>query len=186
VERYELVGKGIVLKAAPARSPKVVVTDVYGKPIGGVKVSMQVIYGLVKVTKPVGVTNSAGEVIVPSLYKGGQYAFRATLLGYCPMSNTPPPVRSENWIDLIEMTMGPATDVVKGKVVDGNGKPVSGAKVTTDFGPSALTDGTGEFTLKQMPDSPVPIKAGKGKLSGTNVDAKGRIPQRSETVIVVR
>jgi hypothetical protein len=37
-----------------------------------------------------------------------------------------------------------------------------------------------------MPSGPMPIKARKGKLSGTNVDAKGRIPQRSETVIVVR
>ena len=176
----------MVLKAAPARTPKVAITDVYGKPLGGVKVSMQVIYGLAKVTRPVGLTNSAGEVIGPSLYKGGKYAFRATLLGYCPMSNTPPPVGSENWIDLIEMTMGPATDVVKGKVVDANSKPVAGAKVTTDFGPSALTDAKGEFALRQMSSSPVPIMAHKGSLKGSNVDAKGRIAQASETVIVVR
>ena len=181
-----MVSDGMVLKARPAHYPKVVVTDVYGKPIARVKVSVGAIYGLARVAKPVGVTNSAGELITPALYKGGRYGFDAALLGYCPGAAMPPPVGSENWIDLIEITLGPATSVVKGKVVDARGKPVVGASVTTNFGPTALTDGNGEFTLNRMPSGPTPIKARKGKLKGTNVDVKGRIPQGSETVIVVR
>ena len=176
----------MVLKAQPAHYPKVVVTDVYGKPIARVKVSVGAIYGLARVAKPVGVTNSAGELITPALYKGGKYGFDAALLGYCPAATMPPPVGSENWIDLIEITLGPAESIVKGKVVDARGKPVAGASVTTDFGPTTLTDAKGEFTLKQMPSRPAPIKARKGSLKGTNVDAKGRIPQTPKTVIVVR
>lgn len=176
----------MVLKALPARSPKVTVTDAYLKPLAGVKVYATATYGLKSLETCVGVTNLAGELTVPAVYPGGRYTFRAALLGYCPAGTKLPVVGSENWMDLVEMTMEPATSVVRGKVVDGNGKAVAGARVSTDFGPSALTDSRGEFALRQMPSSPTPVMARKGSLKGSNVDAKGRIPQASETVIVVR
>lgn len=185
VDRYKLTDEGMILRALPARSPKVTVTDAYLKPLRGAKVSVTAAYGLKSVHSPGGVTNSAGEVRIPAVYPGGKYTFRATLLGYSPRETRSPEVGSKNWIDLIEIVTEPATKVVKGKVVDANGKPVSGAEVTTDFGPYALTDTKGEFTLKQMPDSLVPLTAGKGSLKGTNLDAKGQLSRAHEPVIVI-
>jgi len=178
-----LISEGIVLKAMPARSPKVTVIDAYLKPLPGAKVYMRTMYGLKSVESRVGTTNSAGELTVPVLYHGGKYTFRAALLGYCPRATQVPPVGSQNWIDSIEIVTEPATSIVKGKVVDQNGKPVVGAKVSTDFGPYALTDASGEFTLSQMPDGIVRLEARKGKLAGTNIDVKGRLMRQAAIVI---
>ena len=186
VDRYRLIDKGIVLKALPARYPKVIVTDAYLKPLAGAKVYMKTAYGLMSFESRVGATNSAGELTVPAVYHGGRYSFRAALLGYCPKGIVVPLVGSESWIDSIEIVTEPATSTVKGKVVDGNGKPVVGAKVSTDFGPCALTDARGEFTLNQMPSWPVILQARKGRLSGVNLDGKGRLLQAREPLIVVR
>ena len=185
VDRYRLISKGIILKAMPARFPKVTVTDAYLKPLAGAKVFVKTNYGLKSVESAVGLTNSAGELVVPAVYHGGKYTFRAALLGYCPKGSGAAPVGSENWIDSIEIVTEPATSTVKGKVVDQNGKPVVGAKVSTDFGPSALTDKKGEFTLTQMPDRGVRLEARKGGLHGTNLDAKGRPGTAREPVIVI-
>ena len=184
VNRQKLIDQGIVLKALPARSPKVKVMDAYLKPLRGVKVYAKATYGLKSVETSVGVTNSAGEIRVPAVYHGGEYTFRAALLGYSPAGSQTPPVGSASWIDMVEIVTEPATDTVKGKVVDGHGKPVPGAKVTTNFGPNALTDTEGKFTLKQMPDSPVKMEARKGKLVGTNLDAKGRLISASEPIVI--
>jgi hypothetical protein len=183
VDRYRLISKGVILKAMPARSPKVTVTDAYLKPLAGAKVFVETDYGLKSVESAVGLTNSKGELVVPAVYHGGKYTFRAALLGYCPKGSGAAPVGSQNWVDSIEIVTEPATAVVKGKVVDKAGKPVVGAKVTTDFGPYALTDASGEFTLSQMPDGIVRLEARKGKLAGTNIDVKGRLMRQAAIVI---
>jgi len=172
-----------VLKAQPAHTPKVKVTDAYLKPLARAKVFMRTTYGLKSIETRVGVTNSAGELTLPAVYNGGRYTFGASLLGYCPTATEVPPVGSASWIDLIEMVTEPATSVVKGKVVDKAGKPVTGARVSTGFGPSALTDKKGEFTLTQMPDRGVRLEARKGKLIGTNTDAKGRLTSMVKIVV---
>ena len=183
VDRIKLIDKGIILKALPAHTPKVTVIDAFLKPLPGVKVYMKTMYGLASVESGVGVTNSKGELTVPAVYHDGKYTFRAALLGYCPRATQVPPVGSQNWIDSIEIVTEPAATVVKGKVVDQNGKPVVGVKVSTDFGPHALTDASGEFTLTQMPNSAVRLEARKGKLIGTNIDAKGRLTSMTKIVV---
>ena len=180
----KMISQAMVFRALPARSPKVTVTDAYLKPLKGAKVSVKAAYGLKSVETSVGVANSSGEFTVPAVYPGGKYTFRATLLGYCPKEVQTPPVGGKNWIDSIEIVTEPAAKVVKGKVVDGNGKAVAGAKVSTDFGPYALTDARGEFTLKQMPDRMVVLNARKGSLQGTNLDAKGRLSQANAPIVI--
>lgn len=176
--------EGIVLKAQPARSPKVTVMDAYLKPLTGAKVFVKATYGLKSIETLAGITNSAGQLTVRALYHGGKYAIRAALLGYRPAGSQTPPVGSAGWIDSVEIVTEPATDVTNGKVVDGSGKPVQGAKVKTDFGPHALTDSKGEFTLKQMPPWTVQLDARKGSLHGTNLDPKGRLIPASSPIVV--
>lgn len=181
-----MISQPLVLRALPARSPKVIVTDAYLKPLKGARVSVTLAYGLKNVQVTGGVTNSAGEARIPAVYPGGKYTFRATPAGYCPKAVNTPAVGGKSWIDLVEIVTEPATNSVKGKVVDAKGKPVSGATVSTDFGPSAVTDARGAFTLKQMPDSPVPLTARKANLKGTNLDARGNLVRACEPVITVR
>lgn len=180
-----MIDEAMVLKALPARSPKVAVMDAYLKPLARAKVFVKETYGLKSIETLAGVTNSAGEVTVPAVYNGGSYTFRAALLGYRPAVSQTPAVGSKNWIDSVEIVTEPATTMVKGKVVDGSGKPVQGANVTTDFGPHALTDAKGEFTLKQMPPWDVQLDARKGSVHGTNLNAKGRL-NSSDSPIVIR
>lgn len=174
------------MKAAPARSPKVMVMDVYLKPLAGAKVLARQYYGLKSSETPVGVTDAAGALAMPAAYKGAIYTFRAALPGYYGGGAKCPPVGSDNWIDSVEISMEPATNTIKGKVVDAAGKPIAGATVTTDFGLSSVTDEMGEFALEQMPGCMVRLDARKGKASGTNLDAKGRLINKPETVIVLR
>lgn len=184
--RYKLIDGRTVLRALPARSPKIIVTDAYLKPLSGAKVYASQAYGLKSVESMVGVTNSEGELIVPAVYQGARYTFRAALPGYCPGKSAAPAVGSESWIDLIEIVTEPATSVLKGRVVDASGRPVIGAEVATDFGPCSVTNETGEFTLEQMPEWPVRLEARKGRATGANVDAKGNLIRKPETVIVLR
>lgn len=177
---------GLVLKAKPAKSPRVIVTDAYLKPLAGAKVYVKQNYGVKGVENEVGATDSAGEVTIPALYPGGSYTVRVALLGYCPNATTLPEVGGPNWIDRIEFAAEPATSTAKGKVVDSVGSAVAGANVTTDFGPVSITDANGQFTLQQMPDWPVRLEASKGKAHGSNVDAKCRIVWNQDLVIVLR
>jgi hypothetical protein len=107
IDHYKLVD-GMVFRTAPARSPKVTVMDAYCKPLAGAKVFARQHYGLKDTEKPVGVTNSAGEMTVPAAYKGGVYTFRAVLPGYFGWGTKCPPVGGDSWIDSVEIVMAPA------------------------------------------------------------------------------
>lgn len=182
MDRFDLVD-GQVFKAAPARSPKVTVMDEYCRPMAAAKVYARQHFGLMTRDLAVGVTDASGNLVVPDLYKGGVYTLRAVLPGYYTWGTRCPAVGCENWIDSIEITMGPATESVKGKVVDKAGKPVAEAVITTEFGPSATTDSAGAFVLNQMPSPKVLLTARKGKLTGTNLDAKGMLTRPSVIVL---
>ena len=175
-----------MLRALPAHCPKITVMDVYCKPIAGAKVYARQHYGLMSVENPIGITNSAGELVAPAVYQGSVCTFRAALLGYFGAGAACPPVGGDSWIDSVEVTMDFAVSTSSGKVVDAAGKPVAGAEVTTDFGPSSVTNADGEYTIEHMPTWNVRLDARKGKASGANTDAKGRVVSKPETVIVLR
>ena len=101
----DLTGKGVTLRALPARSPRIIVTDAYLKPLAGAKVYVRSHFGLKSAEKPIGVTNSAGKLTMPEAYHGACYTFRAALPGYASSEVRCPLVGSENWIDLIELAM---------------------------------------------------------------------------------
>lgn len=157
--------------------------DEYCKPMPGAQVFARQHFGLLTRDMAVGVTDASGNLVVPDLYKGGVYTMRAVLPGHYTWGTRCPAVGCENWIDSIEITMGPATESVQGTVVDKAGKPVAEAIVTTDFGPSATTDAAGAFILEQMPSPEVVLTARKGKLKGSNLDAKRTLTRPSVIVL---
>ena len=168
IDRYELIGKGITVKAVPAHSPKVTVMDVWCKPISNAEVWLREFYGLGWNDIRCGKTDASGEYVVPAVYVGGKYQFRAVLPGFYGYGSGGPSVGSGNWIDNVEVILDTANNERKGKVVDDKGKPVAGFRVYTDFGPEAVTDAKGEFALASMPKGLVIIQARKGDLYGSN------------------
>lgn len=160
------------------------VMDEYCKPLAGAKVYARQHYGLMTRETAVGITDASGGLVVPDLYRGAIYTLRAVLPGYFTWGTKCPAVGGENWIDSIETTMALAGETVKGKVVDASGKPLANVQVTTDFGPAAVTDERGEYTLQQMPAGRVVITAQKGKLQGSNLDPKGRLIAAGEAIVL--
>lgn len=185
IDRYQLIGKGATVKVVPAHSPKVTVMDVWCKPIPDAEVWLREFYGLSWRDIQLGKTDANGEYVVPAVYVGGKYEFRAVLPGFYGWGSGGPKVGSENWIDNVEVMMDTANHERKGKVVDDKGKPVAGFRVYTDFGPEAVTDAKGEFVLTAMPKGLVIIRARKGDVWGSNF-IKSRVLDPDKNPIMVK
>jgi hypothetical protein len=185
IDRYQLIGKGITVKAQPAHSPKVTVMDVWCKPIANADVWLREFFGLSWLDIHAGKTDESGECTVPAVYVGGKYEFRAVLPGLYGYGSGGPTVGSENWIDNVEIVLDVADRERKGKVVDEKSRPIAGVRVVTDFGPETLTDAKGEFVLTDMPDHLVIIQARKGDLYGANY-VKARVQDPEKIPIVIR
>lgn len=180
IDRDELISKGVKLEAVPACSPKVTVMDVWCKPMVGAEVWLREYYGLswrdIRLSK----TGKNGEYVVPAVYVGGKYAFRAVYPAFYGRDSIAPIVGSANWIDSVEIILDVADQERNGKVVDDKKRPVAGAKVYTDFGPETVTDDKGEFALNGMPERLVIIQARKGDLWGSNyVQARVLDPEKN-------
>jgi len=184
IDRYEMIGKGVTVKAVPAHSPKVTVMDVWCKPIAGAEIWLRELYGLNWHDIRAGNTDENGEYVVPAVYVGGKYQFRAVLPGFYGYGSGGPSVGSENWIDNVEIILETANQQRTGKIVDDKNKPVAGIRVFTDFGPEAVTDARGEFVLTSMPKGLVIVEARKGDLYGSNY-IKARVLDPDKTPIRV-
>lgn len=184
IDRYQLIGKGATVRAVSAHTPKVTVMDVWCKPIPNAEIWLREFYGLNWHDIPAGKADENGEYVVPAVYVGGKYEFRAVVQGFYGWGSGGPKVGSENWIDNVEVMMDTADHERKGKVVDDKGKPVAGFRVYTDFGPEAVTDAKGEFVLTSMPKGLVIIQARKGDVWGSNF-IKGRVSDPDKNPIRV-
>jgi len=170
-DQFQLAIGKIIVRAKPAHTVLVTVSDAYNKPLTGADVYAMVSYGKNYAPFKVGRTGSKGRLQVSTVYQAGQYAFTAVLPGYYSFGTASlPKVGSSNWIDSVEIAMDRVNAVRRGRVVDEKGKPVAGASVYLEFGPRALTNNNGEFTLENMPNSLVRILAKKGNLYGSNVE----------------
>lgn len=189
INREELL-KGHDIVVEPYQTFKIYVKTSNGVPLSGAKITRAM---MIRGMNPgeYKVSDANGEIVVSKLMAGSIIGYDVTLSGYY-CANQPeklPEVGSPDWKDTITITMTRADRVQTGKVVNKSGKPVAGVRVSTLFGPEAMTDEKGEFVLNNMPDDTVEIEASEvisrnmtaGTTSGVVTEMKGKASVNKDT-----
>jgi hypothetical protein len=160
------IDNNVTLTVVPNRKLSVTVKDKNGDPLRGAEVDLEdkiggTIYNLQ--------TDAEGKVVIKNLFAGLQYGLAAKLSGYYD----PKAYKTEflpgkpNWKDAVEIIMDDARRTQNGKVVDEDGKPVTGVIVYSELGSKVKTDEKGEFTLTDLPDAEIEVHAYAKEGSGT-------------------
>lgn len=148
VNRHEFLSKGIALTLHPAKSLKVVVKNIDGKPLADAQVNI----GIQEVSNinRYGRTDSRGEIVLNGVYEGRLYDTYASLSGY-RSSRDHFVVGGVGWKPILEVTMT-HNDVARGKVVDEAGRGIENASITLSFDRQHMiarshSDGSFEFNI---------------------------------------
>ncbi len=147
----KLAAKPVRIKMFAPKPQKAIVADTAGRPLGGVTVALQAKEDPSNENKAV--SDASGEVTFPRVYSGGTYYMSATCRGYCRGYSLPgPAVGAKGWRPVEHLKLAKA-DIVQGRAVDEQGKPLVGAEITVvgrGEGP-VLTDSDGAFEIAVPP-----------------------------------
>jgi hypothetical protein len=146
IDRKKLLVHGITLKLQEPQSLTVDVVGKDGKPLSGAGVTVSTRDKACN--PPKATTGVNGKVQIAGIFPGGAYEIEVKCNGYDDYTEDYHQVGSKDWKPLRKITLSHPI-FGKGRVVDKDGKPISGAKVNVvDSESSSKSGPDGSFRIK--------------------------------------
>ncbi len=155
IDRHKLLTEPVRIKVFPPKTLAVTVKDEQtGRPLAGIDVNLTAWLGRSGDYGGESKTDAAGRVVFSNIYSNGSYSVSARAKGYRAYSTEfgSLVVGSKNWKSA-QMIRLKKADMAKGRVIDEQGRPVSGAEIeqVSWEKTEATTDASGNFEIA-VPD----------------------------------